>query len=269
MENTNNSFSESKATKITILPSSLFNQPRVVQRQATHQVDSLAEITESKHSFCAHINEKTSVDLGKGKGTMLEAVPALEDGEEHGHWYQTDLQKLQQILALARPKEQSKDITLSDLKRVIYACQREGWGVTSDATKRAKTAARILSYIAGHRWELPREAIDALKMEIKNPNPKTLHYALLALSFVVINGQSLENPKVIVSLIGRGIAQLKELLKKGRKEHLYIIVCGLAALTILNEDLANDDLDILYKVLAEALVVSSSFYHPSPDLSPV
>ena len=101
-----------------------------------------------------------------------EALPDLNGEGGHSSLLRTELQELRMLLDLARPEERSNEVTLIDLQRLITACKREGWGITSDATKRAKTAARVLGYIAAHHWALPPDAIDALKMEIKFANPK-------------------------------------------------------------------------------------------------
>ena len=90
--------------------------------------------------------------------------------------------------------------------------------------------------------------------------PKTLHYALLALSLAVINRQSIKNPKVVISLLRNGVTQLKELLQQGNKQHLYTIICCLTALTILNDDLTLDDLDVLYNGLSEIDPSTNNLY---------
>lgn len=171
-----------------------------------------------------------------------EFIPPLsDDGLSCLSWWQktTSLRELRNLLDKARHPTECKRITQTDLRTVIQYCDYQGYLIFSDRRKLAKTAIRILSYLAQHQRLLPNEAITALKKELwyqEGTNEKIIHYAVLGISYVIHN-QNINTNDIETSLI-KAVNKLKE---RNREEDRETIMTALSALTKMGYQLSAND----------------------------
>ncbi len=143
------------------------------------------------------------------------------------------------------------------MQYVIQCYDYKGHYPFADKRKLAKTAIRILSYIAQHQWHLPSDAINILLAELKRLNGKTVNYALLAISYA-INNEKMDIKQDIKPLLLQGI---NKIISSERIEHYPTIIITLSALTKLGYKLIDSNLLFIEHQLIDATENKSHLFY--------
>lgn len=218
----------------------------------------------SEHQYQTSLTDIQPVNRKQPQGKAhIEKIPNLKETGNNKRLHEFPIETLKKYLSWARSADTCKDITQEDMGYIVECCDYKKPFPFADKDRLTRIAIRVLSYIAQHRWQLPREAMQALSLELNKNKPQTRNYTVLTLSYAICNGQSIKEDDK--SILQNAIRELKE---TNRLLHIHTITVGLAALARLKYKLDRKSLRWLQNILLlDDLSTKNYFYqHLKPSV---